>query len=225
MPEVAAEARGGGRGAGRGARSTLAVGAVLSLVALYPLLLHGAIVAELDAETAMALALVQAAVTGVAVSRAAPRFRWLALAAGIALLFLSWRSARDGLLAASAVSHATIYVGLLVLFGRTLLAGREPLITWIARRIRGTLTDEMLVYTRRVTIAWCLFFAGQLTMSALLFRLAPDTIWSFFINVLDLPLVAAMFLAEYAYRLRKFRHHSHSSIADVVRVFSERPNP
>lgn len=214
MPSAAAWTRGGA-----------AVGAGLSLFALYPLLVHGAIVADLDADTALVMALVQAGVTGLVVGRAAPRFRWIALAGAIALFGLSWRSARDGLLAASAISHAAIYVGLLALFGRTLLAGREPLITWIARRIRGSLTDEMLVYTRRVTIAWCLFFAGQLAMSALLFALAPPTVWSFFINVLDLPLVAAMFLTEYAYRLRKFWNYSHGSIADVVRVFSERPNP
>ncbi|KAA0579974.1 hypothetical protein [Azospirillum sp. Sh1] len=214
MPSAAAWTRGGA-----------AVGAGLSLFALYPLLVHGAIVADLDADTALVLALVQAGVTGLVVGRAAPRFRWIALAGAIALFGLSWRSARDGLLAASAISHAAIYVGLLALFGRTLLAGREPLITWIARRIRGSLTDEMLVYTRRVTIAWCLFFAGQLAMSALLFAFAPPAVWSFFINVLDLPLVAAMFLTEYAYRLRKFWNYSHGSIADVVRVFSERPNP
>lgn len=214
MPSAAAWTRGGA-----------AVGAGLSFVALYPLLVHGAIVADLDADTALVLALIQAGVTGLVVGRAAPRFRWIALAGAIALFGLSWRSARDGLLAASAISHAAIYVGLLALFGRTLLAGREPLITWIARRIRGSLTDEMLVYTRRVTIAWCLFFAGQLAMSALLFAFAPPAVWSFFINVLDLPLVAAMFLTEYAYRLRKFRNYSHGSIADVVRVFSERPNP
>ena len=214
MPSAVAWTRGGA-----------AVGAGLSLFALYPLLVHGAIVADLDADTALVLALVQAGVTGLVVGRAAPRFRWIALAGAIALFGLSWRSARDGLLAASAISHAAIYVGLLVLFGRTLLDGREPLITWIARRIRGSLTDEMLVYTRRVTIAWCLFFAGQLAMSALLFAFAPPTVWSFFINVLDLPLVAAMFLTEYAYRLRKFWNYSHGSIADVVRVFSERPNP
>ncbi|MBK1838578.1 hypothetical protein JHL17_14250 [Azospirillum sp. YIM B02556] len=214
MPGVAAWARGGA-----------AVGAGLSLFALYPLLVHGAIVADLDADTALILALVQAGVTGLVIGRAAPRFRWVALAGAIALFGLSWRSARDGLLAASAISHAAIYVGLLTLFARTLLAGREPLITWVARRIRGSLTDEMLVYTRRVTIAWCLFFAGQLAMSALLFVSAPPAFRSFFINVLDLPLVAAMFLAEYAYRLRKFRNHSHGSIADVVRVFSERPTP
>lgn len=201
------------------------MGAGLSLFALYPLLVHGAIVTDFDPDAALALALVQAGVTGLVIGRAAPRFRWMALAGAIALFGLSWRSARDGLLAASAISHAAIYVGLLVLFGRTLLAGREPLITWIARRIRGSLTDEMLVYTRRVTVAWCLFFAGQLAMSALLFCVAPPAVWSFFINVLDLPLVAAMFLTEYAYRLRKFWNHSHGSIADVVRVFSERPNP
>ena len=216
MPGVAAWARGGA-----------AVGAGLSLFALslYPLLVHGAIVADLDADTALILALVQAGVTGLVIGRAVPRFRWVALAGAIALFGLSWRSARDGLLAASAISHAAIYVGLLTLFARTLLAGREPLITWVARRIRGNLTDEMLVYTRRVTIVWCLFFAGQLAISALLFVSAPPAVRSFFINVLDLPLVAAMFLVEYAYRLRKFRNHSHGSIADVVRVFSERPTP
>ncbi|CAO3425820.1 hypothetical protein [Azospirillum endophyticum] len=205
-------------------RGGAAVGAGLSLFALYPLLVHGAIVADLDADTALILALVQAGVTGLVIGRAVPRFRWIALTGAVALFGLSWRSARDGLLMSSAISHAAIYVGLLALFARTLLAGREPLITWIARRIRGSLTDGMLVYTRRVTIAWCLFFAGQLAMSVLLFGFAPPAVWSFFINVLDLPLVAAMFLAEYAYRLRKFRNHSHGSIADVVRVFSERPN-
>ncbi|SMH36386.1 COG4648 family protein [Azospirillum agricola] len=197
----------------------------LSLAAAYPLLVHGAVVADPGTGAALALALVQTGVTALVVGRLSPRHRWIALAAAIPLIALSWHSARDGLLAATGIGHAAIHAGLLVLFGRTLAPGREPLITGIARRVRGHLTDAMLVYTRRVTVAWCLFFAGQLAVSALLFLTASNTVWSFFVNVLDLPLVALMFLLEYACRLRRFPNLSHGSIADVVRVFAERPNP
>jgi uncharacterized membrane protein len=101
--------------------------------------------------------------------------------------------------------------------------GREPLITTVAWKVRGALTEEMVAYTRRVTWAWCFFFAGQLVVSLALFLFAPDTVWSLFINVLDLPLVATMFMLEYAYRLRRFWNYSHGSIADVVRIFTEQP--
>ncbi|MBP2302026.1 hypothetical protein [Azospirillum picis] len=209
----------------REAANWLGVGAGLSVIALYPLFLHGAIVTDLHAGTAMALVLVQAAATGLLVGRASRRHRWLALVAAATVVALSWHSTHHGLLAAAALNHAAIYFGLLALFGRTLRPGNEPLVTTMARKIRGSLTEEMLVYTRRVTIAWCLFFAGQLAMSALLFQSASEAAWSFFINILDLPLVATMFLLEYAYRLRRFRNYAHGSIADVVRVFSERAKP
>jgi uncharacterized membrane protein len=139
------------------------------------------------------------------------------------LVTVSWHSARGGLLAASGISHFAIYTGLLVLFSGTLVEGREPLITTVAWKVRGALTEEMVAYTRRVTWAWCFFFAGQLVVSLALFLFAPDTVWSLFINVLDLPLVATMFMLEYAYRLRRFWNYSHGSIADVVRIFTEQP--
>ncbi|EWY41923.1 membrane protein [Skermanella stibiiresistens SB22] len=198
-------------------------GAGLLALVCYSVAIHGAVVSGGGTATAGALALVQAVVAGLTISRLAPRQRWIGFIVAPALALLSWYSARDGLIAASGIGHAAIHGGLLALFAGTLAEGREPLITTIARKVRGDLTDDMEAYTRRVTWAWCLFFAGQILMSTALFLFAPTPVWSFFVNVLDLPLVVAMFMAEYSYRLWRFANHAHGSIADVVRVFAEQP--
>jgi uncharacterized membrane protein len=122
----------------------------------------------------------------------------------------------------SGLAHAALYGGLLALFGRSLLPGRADLVTAIARAVhvrRGqALPAAMARYTRRVTQAWCGFFAGQLAASALLLAFAPAGIWSLIVNVLDLPLVLAMFAAEYAVRLMRFRGHEHPSLAETIRA-------
>lgn len=123
-----------------------------------------------------------------------------------------------GFVTVSALTHWTIYAGLLAGFALTLRPGHEPLITAMARRMHG-LTPEMIRYTRKVTIAWSLFFAAQLATSVGLFCFAPLTVWSFFVNVLDVPLVAAMFAGEYAVRLRVLDdppRHSIGAIIDMV---------
>jgi uncharacterized membrane protein len=107
------------------------------------------------------------------------------------------------------------------LFGRTLLQGREPLITGVARRVHGVLTPEIAAYTRRVTQAWCGFFAAQIVVSGLLFAFAPLEIWSLFVGVLNFPLVALMFCGEYLYRVMRYPDHPRTSIANAVRAFSK----
>src|SRR5438309_407225 len=72
-----------------------------------------------------------------------------------------------GLAVLYGISHSVAYVTLLYFFGRTLMPGAEALITRLARRVHGTLPQEMETYTRRLTIAWCLFFVAQIIMSAL----------------------------------------------------------
>lgn len=117
--------------------------------------------------------------------------------------------------------HALAYGFLLWLFGRTLLAGRQPLITSVARRVHGTLKPEIEAYTRGVTLAWCLFFIGQLVVSALLFALAPADIWLLFVGLLNVPLLAIMFLGEYLCRVIRHPHHPRTSIARSARAFVE----
>lgn len=117
------------------------------------------------------------------------------------------------------VPYLTVYCFLLWLFGRTLRPGRQPLVTRLATHVHGELPAEIARYTRQVTWAWCVFFAAMALTSMLLFLFEPLSIWSVFNNLLNLPLVVAMYLGEYAWRLRRFPTFSHASIATVFRAF------
>jgi uncharacterized membrane protein len=128
---------------------------------------------------------------------------------------------RIGLLAVNGLSHATLNLFLLWLFGRTLLRGREPLISQISRHINGELKPEVVEYTRHVTSAWCLYVTLQVLASLGLYLLAPLAAWSFFINVLNLPLLILMFVAEKAYRTRRYPNHPKTSILKAIEVYSK----
>ena len=130
--------------------------------------------------------------------------RWAGSLAVFLIAIATWRN--DGIVAASAIPHAIAYFSLLVAFGASLLPGRKPLVTGFAEKSRGTLSPAVRLYTRRVTWAWCLFCAGQLLASMLLLLFARISIWSTFINVCNLPLLATMVCGEFAWR--KWRHGS-----------------
>lgn len=123
-----------------------------------------------------------------------------------------------GLLAACGLPHALVYSGLLAMFGASLRPGREALITVLARRMYGAIPADMALYTRRVTWAWCGFFAAQLATSLLLFLAAPLVDWSFFVNVLNLPLVVLMFVAEQSCRPFLLRDAPRHSPGEVLRM-------
>jgi hypothetical protein len=128
---------------------------------------------------------------------------------------------RFGFVTAAAVTHWAIYSGLFLTFALTLRPDRDALITAMARRLYGAIPDELARYTRRVTWAWSCFFVAQLTTSVVLFFFAPLVVWSFFVNILDLPLVAAMFLAEYLCRIRCLSDPPRHSLSDIIRMISD----
>jgi uncharacterized membrane protein len=132
--------------------------------------------------------------------------RWIGCAVVLALTTAIWWLSPDGIDVSSAIPHALAYLSLLTVFGASLAPGRKPIITVLAEASRGTLPPAVLLYTRRVTWAWCLFCAGQLAVSSLLLLLAPVAVWSAFVNLCNLPLLAAMFCGEFAWR--KWRHGS-----------------
>ena len=152
-------------------------------------------------------------------------FKALALLACIAFPWLVYLAVSEDvagpLWPALAVMHAAIYSCLLWGFGRTLLRGREALITGVARRVHGSLAPEIEAYTRRVTLAWCGFFAAQIIVSGLLLALAPLGTWSLFVTVLNVPLLALMFAGEYLYRVVRYPDHPRASIATALRAFSK----
>ncbi len=112
---------------------------------------------------------------------------------------------------------------LLMTFGRTLIAGRQPLCTRFAHAVHGPITPRHETYTRQVTIAWTLFFAAMALVSTLLFFLTPLATWSVFANLLTLPLVALMFIGEYWVRRWVLPEMRHMHLLDALRAFRNTP--
>lgn len=202
-------------------RWVLAAAAVASPFATHLLVATGA-----GLPVALALAAAQwcLAVGALVRSWSGRRFGWAALGAVAAAVsaLAYWAAARipaeAGLLAVSGASHLAINSLLLALFGGTLLPGRTPLVVAMGRRLDPNFNPALARYARGVTWAWCGFFAGQIAGSALLLATAPVAAWSLFVNVLDLPLVAAMFVAEDLVRRMRFPDHPHVSLPDLVRA-------
>lgn len=153
------------------------------------------------------------------------RTGWLALliALGLGYAALShWLTTAAGVKALGALGpyvpwfyylqHLAMFVALAAWFGASLRPGRDALVTRFALRVEGTLSPAGLAYTRRVTLAWSLFSAGLAGASTLLFFLGPLTWWSLFANLLTLPLVAAMFVAEYLVRIRVCPELGHGGV-------------
>jgi uncharacterized membrane protein len=104
-------------------------------------------------------------------------------------------------------------------FGRSLVPGETALCTRLADRLHGPLTPRELRYTRQVTAAWAIFFAA-LTLAILsLYLFAPLAVWSLFVNFIALPLVALMFVAEYAVRRQALPETDRRGILASVRIF------
>jgi uncharacterized membrane protein len=203
------------------------LGKILLLAAFiaYPILLHAFILKE---EVAMShLLFVFAPLLAVAAwvaFRMVGKAWWplLGLAFAGAIYYIATGDhGRIGLLAVNGLSHATLNLFLLWLFGRTLLRGREPLISQISRHINGELKPEVVEYTRHVTIAWCVYFTLQVIISLALYLLAPLAAWSFFINILNLPLLILMFVVEKTYRTMRFPNHPKTSILKAIEVYSK----
>jgi uncharacterized membrane protein len=155
-------------------------------------------------------------------TRSGNRLLWLAtLSVAGVVVVLAEHQEQLGLAAVSGISHAAAYLFLLWYFGRTLARGREPIIARFARNVHGALPPEMEPFTRNLTIAWCVFFAAQLIASALLFAFAPLNAWSLFINLLNLPLLALMFLGQLIYRMVRYPNLPRASLWHVVEAFTK----
>lgn len=102
----------------------------------------------------------------------------------------------------SFVQNVVINSALAVFFGRTLRAGRQPLVTTLAAAVHEEMSPQLLRYTRQVTLAWTLFFVGCVVISVLLFFATSIEVWSWFANILALPLIGLMFIVEYEVRKR-----------------------
>jgi uncharacterized membrane protein len=203
----------------RGARRTVAAGLALTI---YVALSHYASsVAIQDGRRFAAGALLFYLVVALVFAwRSRHQYGWALLC--VALGALAWRhldAIGDHMAWFYFVQHVGVNAALAVAFGSTLARGRTPLCTRIASFVHDPLAPELARYTRQVTLAWTIFFVANVAVSAMLFAFAPVVIWSTFANILDLPLVALMFVIEYAVRRHVLPDLEHVSIFESVRRY------
>ena len=120
------------------------------------------------------------------------------------------------------VPPAALNLGLATLFARTLEAGREPLISAIARAERGTLEPDLAIYTRRLTAVWAIFFAGAAAFSIWLAAMSTPEIWGWFVAVGNHIAVASLFLGEYIFRRWRFPQYRHASPLALAAIVANR---
>ncbi|MEO8753435.1 MAG: hypothetical protein ABI624_12230 [Casimicrobiaceae bacterium] len=152
--------------------------------------------------------------------RSRHRIAWLLSCAALAALTWRYIDTIDEHTAwVYLIQHVVANAMLALVFGNTLVGGRVPLCTRIAALAHDSMEPKLVRYTRQVTVAWTIFFAANACISVVLFAYAPVVIWSLYANILDLPLVALMFAAEYGMRHWLLPDMKHASIFDSMRRY------
>lgn len=199
--------------------------AVAALALGYALLAHYTNITS-DSQTLgtlLALAPLAAAALTLAWHSARRSAMLAALCMAAALLVAGWSAIAQHYSRIYWLEHAGSQLLLCLMFGRTLVAGRQPLCTGFAIMVQGTLSPAIERYTRQVTIAWTLFFGLMAAGSTALFFLAPLAAWSAFANFLTAPLIALMFVVEYGVRRRLHPHIEHAHFLDGIKAFWKAP--
>ncbi len=157
-------------------------------------------------------------------------WRWTAvpvallLNAGLAaVLYRVWPLLRLNFSLFYLCQESVVYTLLGITFARTLFGPRAALCTQLADKVHGPLSPREVLYTRRVTAAWAVFFFAITALSLVLYRWAPLRIWSIYINFCVLPLIAAMFLAEYLVRRQVLPQVTGAGLLATVRVYFASP--
>jgi len=151
--------------------------------------------------------------------------RLLAAAAALAMLMLVVQAWRGGGLAPGTLylaQHVGIHLLLAFVFGSTLQAGREPLISALARRVHGGLTAPMADYSRKVTAAWTLYFAAMASVSIGLYAFAPFEAWAVFANLVTPVAMVLLFVGEYVLRYRLHPEFERATLGQAMRAYSQR---
>ena len=106
-------------------------------------------------------------------------------------------------------------------FAVSLLPGRTPLISRLAQRVHGGLSEGMKAYTRRLTIVWVAYFVVMTAVSALVFAGRPFSDWTLLCNIITPISVALLFGGEHALRYRLHPEFERATLAQAVGAFRE----
>ena len=207
---------------------TLAFQALLALA--YTVLAHLSNALDRPGLGAIALALLAVMLLLAPMARG----RWWAWLALPLLLLGVWTLHEAGLVRVPMLLVPVAFVALVAWwFGRSLRAGRMPLITRIVARMEDVPADalapDLRSYTRGLTAAWSGLLAVLALLNLLLSVVAvPDgllatlgapsplpitrTQWSWFANISNYGVIGGFFIAEYQLRKRRFPGRYDSSL-------------
>lgn len=143
-------------------------------------------------------------------------------AACAGLVFQAWHGGGLAPQTLYVAQHTAVHLLLALVFAATLKAGREPLITGLARRVHGRLTADMATYCRKVTITWTLYFLAMAALSLALFALAPFTAWAVFANIATPLAMVALFVGEYVLRYRLHPEFERATLSQAMNAYSQR---
>lgn len=111
-----------------------------------------------------------------------------------------------------------IYIALAMLLGHSLKKGQIPLITLLAKVMRGGhMPEPVAAYTHKVTIVWFLFFCMLAATALWLALFASLENWSLFANLLSYLLIACLMMGEYVIRRWHLGDLVDYGFADYVR--------
>ena len=203
-------------------RKRLLAAIAVALCISFALLAHFAIIDGLAPAWGAALSLVPVAGLALwAVRRSRRRGAVLAVPALLALaVWLGWAVLERNFQSVFFIEHAAANLILAFIFGRTLVGSREALCTRFARLLHGALPPEEVRYSRHVTVAWTIFFATLFAISCTLYLGRFIAAWSIFASILTPILVGAMFVVEYAIRLRALPESKRTGVLGAIRAFS-----
>ena len=108
------------------------------------------------------------------------------------------------------------------IFGRTLLPGREPLITRFRRLEWGEVSAPLARYTKVLTVSWTLLMTAMTIEVAVLAVLLDLETWSWYANVLNPLIAVAFFGLEHIYRFWRYGGSGEHSLWRTFKVLMRR---
>lgn len=202
-------------------RRRLQLAAVIVFVVAYAALSHyGNSVAKTH-DLGVALALAPVLLIGlVLIWRVAPAWAAVSAAAAVALLLRHyWPLLEKNFSLVYLLQEGGFYSLMAASFGQSLFGRRVALCTQLADKLHGPLSPQELLYTRRVTAVWALFFVLITAATLGLYAFAPLRIWSLFANFCVIPLMGLLFVAEYAVRRRVLPQVQRRGILAAVQIY------
>ena len=174
-----------------------------------------------------------------AVMNRTPLIEWLALCSLVFVPFcvglaeLRWRAWLGFVAACAALGWLVVTVGgapllyapsvlipaaLCWFFGRTLFAGRQPLVATVALAARPQTPDYLLRYSRHLTQMWTALFALMSAWDLGLALFAPHAAWSAMANGGNYLVIGLAVGGEYLFRRLRFRDYDHPGFAEYVKI-------